>query len=262
MDALVRQAAGELKQVRLSDAAGVLADVRVDRQSRRLVADERIVLPAEITSKSDVRTRFHEGDVGRHRRMVRPAPTRHHRADRGIEMAVAIDAGSRLGVAGLEDTIRLVIAVRRIDGTNDREAVEHGGLFRQMLAQQHAGQARAGDSKGTTILRGPVGLGIPGVDVAGAARHPQEDDALARGRWPARLRSLRAVPQQGRHAQARQASQARLEQIATAEQHEALWLAWPERTESVLMAVPFATIRAHDVFPPSRRNGRCARARS
>src|SRR5262249_52441056 len=51
-DALVRDAERQLKKVGLGTPAGVDADVGVYRQTRRLIGDERIVLPAEIAAES------------------------------------------------------------------------------------------------------------------------------------------------------------------------------------------------------------------
>ena len=76
-------------------------------------------------------------------------------------------------------------STERIDG----QPVGHFGLQRQVLAEanaRHAGRDRR--VRPADLCRG-VGLGIPGVDLARAAREPEQDDSLLTGR--SRLESPR-----------------------------------------------------------------------
>ena len=49
--------------------------------------------------------------------------------------------GGCFQVAGLEHHVRFVIAMSRVDRTNHGELVQHGRLFRQVLADLQAGRA-------------------------------------------------------------------------------------------------------------------------
>src|SRR5438874_10777087 len=60
----------------------------------------------------------------------------------------------------------------------------HGRLLGQMLADDRAGELGRDDRKRPAILQRPIGLGVPGVDVAGTAGHPEKDDALRPPAWP------------------------------------------------------------------------------
>src|ERR1700733_13937723 len=104
--------------------------------------------------------------------MIRAAELGNEGGDRGILVAVAVDA--RLGVefGGLKDPVRFVVAVARVDGANDREVVEEGRLLGQVLATPHAGEPSGDGRKRTPILRRPLGLWVPGIDVARSAGHP------------------------------------------------------------------------------------------
>ena len=176
----MRQAARELEEIGLRVAAGVDADVGVDRQPRGLVGDERVVLLAQVAGEGEVRARLHERHIGRHGRVVRPAILAIDRADRRDTCALrGLVRGSAVEVAGLEDLVRLVVAVAGIDRANDRELVEHRRLLGQVLAEEHAGQPGGDDAERAAVLQRPVGLGVPGVDVARPAGHPEQDDALA-----------------------------------------------------------------------------------
>ena len=130
---------GMLKQVAAAPDARVDADVGVNGQPGRRVGDERVERFSQPASPGEMRPRFHEGHVGRHRRMVRPAEFGDHRADGRILVAVAVDARRGVEIAGLKDLVRLVVAVAGVDRTNEREAIEHRRLFRQVLANMTPG---------------------------------------------------------------------------------------------------------------------------
>ena len=54
----------------------------------------------------------------------------------GLRVLGGFEARQRY--VGLKDPVRLVVAVPGIDGANEREAIQHRGLFRQMLTDAHA----------------------------------------------------------------------------------------------------------------------------
>ena len=68
-----------------------------------------------------------------------------------------------------------------VDGSDDCEAIEAFGLFREELADGDAGDGRRDGFEGAAELAGGVGFGVPGFHVAGAAAEPEEDDAFAGG---------------------------------------------------------------------------------
>src|SRR5581483_3094748 len=98
--------------------------------------------------------------------------------DGGVEVRGAAEARFSVEVGRLKDLVRLVVAVAGIDRADEGEAVEHGSMFRQMLTEADSRQPGSDGAEGAAVHRGTVRLGVPGVDVAGSARHPQEDEAL------------------------------------------------------------------------------------
>ncbi len=177
-EAVLREAGRQAEEVAGGFAAGIDADVGINREPGSVVGDEGVVAAAEVTGVGEVGTGGLKGDVRGHARSVGPAVLGDDGADGGVLVALGIDAGGGESVAGLEGLVGLVIAAGGIDGAEDRELVEHGRLLRQVLADDHAGDLRLDDAEGAAVLDGSVGLGVPGVDLTGAAGHPEEDDGL------------------------------------------------------------------------------------
>jgi hypothetical protein len=143
---------------------------------RGVVAVERIILRAEITTPRDVRARFHvQHDVGRHRRMIRAAMLRHDASKGGKMLRLRVRARLIGQIRGLHDHVRLVIAEAAIDGADERELVEHRRLLRQKFADAHAGQLGLDRLERPAVLDGTIWLRIPSVNVRGTAGHPQQD---------------------------------------------------------------------------------------
>ncbi len=90
-----------------------------------------------------------------------------------------------------------MIAFAGVDAADQRELIEHRGLFRQMFANHDAGQLGLRDAEGTAVLERLMRLWIPHINVAWPAGHPQENDALATWRKWRGLRRLAAGLQQG-----------------------------------------------------------------
>ena len=74
-----------------------------------------------------------------------------------------------------------MITVPCVNGADDGEAIEHCGLFGKVLADHNAGKFGLGDTEGPAIDPGTVGLAVPRINVAGAARHPEQNNAFAAG---------------------------------------------------------------------------------
>jgi len=148
--------------------------------------------------------------------MVGAAHLGDDRPDGGVVVAVAVDAGGRLDVAGLKDLVRLVVAVARVDRAEDRQLVEERRLLGQVLADEGARQARGDYAERTAVLVGAVGLGVPGIDVAGPAGHPEEDDALGVSGTAAGFSRFAAGAEQGGEGEPGQAGQPGLEHAAAA----------------------------------------------
>ncbi len=107
------------------------------------------------------------------------------------------------------------------------------------------GSLRGDDAERTTVLERAVGLGVPGVDLAGAASHPEQDDGLAAPDRPAGLRGAGPVTEQARQAQPGQARQAGLDQVAAAGDNQALPLQRVEVGEGVPVIVLLFVLVAH-----------------
>jgi hypothetical protein len=257
-----READGEAEQVRLADLAGVVAHQVVDRQAGGGVGDEGIVALAEVAREGQVRPRTHEGGVSGQRRVVGPVMPGDGGADGRAESAAWVDARGGLQVACLEDGVGLVVAGTGVHGAQEREAIHPCSLPGQMLADEDAGDAGAGDAEGAAILRRPGGLGVPGVDVAGTARHPQQDDRLAARGLRSRGGSV-PLAQQGGQAEARQAREARLEEVAPRRHRQPLRHAGEQRSEGVVVRVLHGDPRSGSAKrmvtrpPPEGKEVRC-----
>src|SRR5262245_18992010 len=94
-------------------------------------------------------------------------------------MASRIRAWIGLHVSRLKNGCRLVVAEPGIDGANERELIEHGSLFGQMLTNESPRQLRARHAVGAAILQRLSRLRVPSVYVAGAAGHPQQNHTVA-----------------------------------------------------------------------------------
>ena len=104
-----------------------------------LVAQERIVLFAQISSPGHVRARFHvEHDARRHRRIGPAAMPGDDRGDGRIFVPFRIHPRLGFEIAGLKNLVRLMIAVPRVDRADDGQLVHHRRLLGQILAQPHA----------------------------------------------------------------------------------------------------------------------------
>jgi hypothetical protein len=66
----------------------------------------------------------------------------------------------------LEYLVGFVVAIARVDATNDRKLIQHRGLLRQVFANLNAGEFALYNAKWAAIFVGTIGFGIPGVNVA------------------------------------------------------------------------------------------------
>ncbi len=62
--------------------------------------------------------------------MIRPPVLGDDRADRRVRIPFWVDPGGGFEVPGLEDLVRLVVAVGGVDRAEDGELIEHGRLLR------------------------------------------------------------------------------------------------------------------------------------
>jgi hypothetical protein len=67
-----------------------------------------------------------------------------------------------------------------MQGANQGYMIQHPGEQREVLAQQYAGQARADSTEWAAYILRRLGLGVPGVELAGST-HEEELNAR-RGR--------------------------------------------------------------------------------
>ena len=130
-----------------------------------------------------------------------------------------------------------MVAVAGVDRADDREVVEQGGLFRQMLADPDSRQPRRNCGKRPAILWRPLGLHVPGIDVAGTAGHPQQDDALAVFRRAVTLRRVGSRTQHIGEREAGQSAQPGLEHAAPTREDQPVALARVEILERVTMSM-------------------------
>ena len=109
----------------------------------------------------------------------------------------------------------------RINRTEDRKAIHHRGLFRQMFADDDAGKFGGNHSKGAAILRRPIRFRIPCVDLTGAPRHPEQDHTFPLGGTEPSAVDRFPRLQQLRQRQACHPEDTRFEQITSASDGQA-----------------------------------------
>ena len=172
------QSAWELEKLGLGLAVRVDTDVRVDRKFGGPVGNEGVELSAEITSVGNVRLRGLKCHIRRYSRSVGPAVLGDHRADRRCHFGTGIKPGLRIEMPGLKDPVRFMVTMSCVYRANNRTAVEHRRHLGQVLAKQDAWQLRLNHAKRAAILQRTIGFGVPRVDLAGTARHPQKNDGF------------------------------------------------------------------------------------
>jgi hypothetical protein len=104
-----------------------------------------------------------------------------------------------------------VIAFPAIDRTDDGELVEHPGEFGKVFTDDGAGQFRLDDAEWPAIFGRPVRFRVKGVDLAGAARHPQEDNGFRRA---VARRSAGSGFQQSRQVEPSESREPRFKKVA------------------------------------------------
>ena len=138
-------------------------------------------------------------------------------------------------MARLEDGVRLVVAPAGVDRTDERDPVEHRHLLGKVLAEADARQLRLDGAEGAADLDRPVGLRIPGIDLARTAGHPEEDHALRRG-TDAGIRTSLTHPQELRNGKPGHAGEPRFEHVAPVGDDEPLAVEGMEVGEGVAVA--------------------------
>ena len=228
---------GKLEQVRPGHLPGVHSRLVVYRQLARLVGNERIVLLAQPAADGRVPGVSPKRDVGGHPRIVGTTVFCDERTDGRIHPAILVPTRSRGAMAGLERHVRFVVALVCIHGPHHRELVEHRGLLGQAVADEDARLGRLDHAEGTPVVERPLRLRVPGVDVAGATTHPQQDHRLAARHLSTRLRRMSTLGQQPGQAQSGQARHRHLHHATTVQVQQTFTTAWIEVGKSVIVSV-------------------------
>ncbi len=96
------------------------------------------------------------------------------RAAAGMDVLVRVGAG---GIAGEANLIAGGVAgVVVVEAADDGPLLHDPAGHRQQVAQEDAGHLARRNAELAAILDRGVWLGVPHVDVAGTAAHPQDDD--------------------------------------------------------------------------------------
>ena len=111
------------------------------------------------------------------------------------------------------------------------------GQQRQVLTNLHTRQFCGTNAKRSAILKGPIWLGIPGVDMAGATGHPEQDHALAASQRLPGSGGFGTDPHELRQREACHAGQGCLEHASPVLHHEAFTDTRVQPGEGVVVAV-------------------------
>ena len=158
--------------------------------------------------------RVGHADEGRHLRVVGPAKAGGESAHRRIAPHERAGRGGfqvlpSRGVAGLHHGGMMIDAIAAIDRADHRHAVEQARLQRQVFAKANAGHYGGNRAERPPHLHRSIGLGVPRIEMTGAAGEPEENHRLAAGL--AAAGGLGSSPQHDRQRQTGDARQARLE---------------------------------------------------
>ncbi len=125
-----------------------------------------------------------------------------------------------------------MIVLHAADAAQQSQLVQHGGLPREQLAKADARQPRRNAGELAAILAGRLGLGIPRVDVAGAAREHDINHRLG----PARRRPTeRLLSQQIGQSETGQPQTADAQKLAAAYAVTQPMSPTPEREHAVFL---------------------------
>ncbi len=153
----------------------------------------------------------HEGRLFR----ARGADAGHHAAQRRARHAgqghpVEAD-GPRPAAGQPEGAGHAVVVGAGLQRAQHGQPVGQAGGLREQLAEADAGDAGRDGGEGAAVLRRGVGLGVPGVELGGAAPQPQQQDRPGR---PGHAGGGGAQPSQVAERQAQDRAGADLEQGA------------------------------------------------
>src|SRR5439155_17873522 len=144
-----------------------------------IVTNERIVSFSQVTSPGEVCfISYVQSHVWRHGRMIWSTKFRDDRGNGGIFVTFGVQTRLGLEVRRLHHRIWLMIALATIHRADERALVEDCCAFWQILANAYTRQLRWDRGKRASSLGRYIGLHVPGIDVTGPPRHPQENDAL------------------------------------------------------------------------------------
>lgn len=145
---------------------------------------EWVVGLTEGATESDMGRGAVEGDVGWDRGVVGFTMFGDDGPDGGEVFGIGVGAEFGVEVTGLEDAVGFMVAESGIDGANEGEVVHHGGLFGEVFADGYPWDIGLDGLKRSAVIEGSIGFGVPGIDVAWTAGHPEEDDTFG---WLGRL---------------------------------------------------------------------------
>ncbi len=152
-------------------------------------------------------------DVSRQPRLVGPLHPCRDRSARGIDVVVDLDGRLIAGKHPLRS--HAVAGVGVVGGAQDRQLVHHLGLVRQVLADLNAGDVGADRLELAANLRRGTGLQVVGVQMAGPAGLPDQDDGLAALGGSGSLAGAGLQAKQARQRQTAEGQAAHLQQGAT-----------------------------------------------
>jgi hypothetical protein len=98
---------------------------------------------------------------------------RNNRAAARVNVLIRVGAGVVAGEANLVAGGMPGVVV--MEAADDGPLVHDAGGARQHVGEQDAGDARADDAELAAVFHRSFGLGVPHVDVAGSAAHPEDD---------------------------------------------------------------------------------------
>src|SRR6516225_2294243 len=107
--------------------------------------------------------------------------------------------------------------IAMIQAADNRPFIHDLAALREQVGQDNSGHLGRTNAEFTAILDRGVGFGIPHIDVAGSAAHPENDDRMRVSRTGARLSGSGLKTKQIGQAQSGGSENAGLQETATAD---------------------------------------------
>jgi hypothetical protein len=150
-----------------------------------------------------------------------------------------------------------MVTLATVHRSNRGNLIHDPCLLGQVFTDLDSGQGCLGDTKRTPVFIGTVRLGIPGIQVAWSARHPEQDDTLACPHPPATGSRLGPLLEQSGQREPGEPGKAGFQHAPAVEHHQAFTLPSMKAGESMIAMLEYRATGHRWTFTERPRPLRC-----